>query len=60
MILSHHVGCWELNPGPLEEQLVFLTTETSFQQVSKIYMGPDMVVQTFNPTTGEVDADGSL
>jgi hypothetical protein len=19
-------GCWELNPGPLEEQLVFLTT----------------------------------
>ena len=22
-------GCWELNPGPLEEQPVFLTTEPS-------------------------------
>ena len=22
-------GCWELNPGPLEEQLVFLTTVPS-------------------------------
>ncbi|MCP6508446.1 hypothetical protein NL478_27155, partial [Klebsiella pneumoniae] len=26
--VSHHVGgCWELNPGPLQEQLVLLTTE---------------------------------
>jgi len=24
-------GCWELNSGPLEEQLVFLTTEPSLQ-----------------------------
>ena len=24
-------GCQELNPGPLEEQLVFLTTEPSLQ-----------------------------
>jgi hypothetical protein len=22
-------GCWELNPGPLEKQLVLLTSETS-------------------------------
>ena len=24
-------GCWELNPGPLEEQLVILTIEQSLQ-----------------------------
>ena len=24
-------GCWELNPGPLEEQSVLLTTEPSLQ-----------------------------
>lgn len=24
-------GCWKLNPGPLEEQPVFLTTEPSLQ-----------------------------
>jgi len=24
-------GCWELNSGPLQEQLVFLTTEPSLQ-----------------------------
>ena len=24
-------GCWEVNPGPLEEQPVFLTTEQSLQ-----------------------------
>ena len=24
-------GCWELNPGPLQEQQVFLTTEPSLQ-----------------------------
>jgi hypothetical protein len=24
-------GCWELNPGPLEKQLVFLTAEPSLQ-----------------------------
>jgi hypothetical protein len=26
-----HVGCWELNLGPLEEQAVFLTSEPSLQ-----------------------------
>ena len=25
------VSCWELNPGPLEEQPVFLTSEPSLQ-----------------------------
>ena len=24
-------GCWELNPGPLEEPMVLLTTEPSLQ-----------------------------
>ena len=27
-------GCWEVNPGPLEEQPVFLTTELSFQPLT--------------------------
>ena len=26
-------GCWELNSGPLEEQSVFLTAESSLQPV---------------------------
>lgn len=26
-------GCWELNPGLLQEHLVLLTTESSFQLV---------------------------
>jgi hypothetical protein len=25
-------GCWELNPGPLEEQPMFLTTDSSSPQ----------------------------
>jgi hypothetical protein len=28
---SHHVDCWELNSGPLEEKLVLLTAEPSLQ-----------------------------
>jgi hypothetical protein len=35
MVVSHHVvsshHCWELNSGPLEEQSVLLTDETSLQ-----------------------------
>jgi len=32
MIVSHHVAqCWELNSGPLEEQSVLLTAESSLQ-----------------------------
>lgn len=29
-------GCWELNPGPLEEQLVLITTMLSFQSSKSI------------------------
>jgi hypothetical protein len=31
MVVSHHVGCWDLNSGPLEEQSVLLTAEPSHQ-----------------------------
>lgn len=27
--VNHGFGCWELNPGPLQEQPMFLTTEQS-------------------------------
>jgi len=38
-------GCWELNPGPLEEQPVFLTTEPSLQpsSISFLRQGRDMI-----------------
>lgn len=31
MVMSKPHECWNSNPGPLEEQPVFLTTELSFQ-----------------------------
>jgi hypothetical protein len=31
MVVSHHCGCWKLNSGPPEEQLVLLTAEPSLQ-----------------------------
>ena len=31
-------GCWELNPGPLEEQPVLLTTEPSLQPLSLVFL----------------------
>jgi hypothetical protein len=31
MVVSHHVVGWDLNSGPLEEQLVLLTAELSLQ-----------------------------
>jgi hypothetical protein len=31
-------GCWELNSGPLEEQLVLLTTEPSLQPPSSLVL----------------------
>ena len=34
MAVSHHVGCWELNSGPLEEQSVLLNSEPSLQPLS--------------------------
>ena len=30
-VMSYSYECWELNLGPLEEQLVLLTTEPSLQ-----------------------------
>jgi hypothetical protein len=30
-------GCWNLNSGPLEEQLVLLTTESSLQPQQESY-----------------------
>ena len=30
-------GCWDLNPGPLEEQPVLLTTEASLQLLTLIF-----------------------
>jgi len=31
LVESHCMGCWELNPGPLEGQQVFLTVEPPLQ-----------------------------
>jgi hypothetical protein len=33
--LKATMGCWESKPGPLEEQLVFLTAEPSPQTLLK-------------------------
>ena len=33
-------GCWELNPGPLEEQPVLLTAEPSLQPLGTFYSYP--------------------
>jgi hypothetical protein len=38
MVVSHMMGCWELNSGLLEEQLVLLTTEPSLQPYSEIFL----------------------
>jgi hypothetical protein len=32
-------GCWELNPGPLEEQPVLLTAEPSLQPLINTSLG---------------------
>jgi len=36
-VVSHHVGCWDLNSGPLEGQSVFLTAEPSLQPQSRYF-----------------------
>lgn len=33
MVVSHSEGYWELNPGPLEEQQLILTMETSLRSL---------------------------
>ena len=40
MVVSHHVECWELNLGPLEEQSVLLTTEPSLQPPHFLFNNP--------------------
>jgi hypothetical protein len=39
-------GCWELNPGPLEEQPVLLSAEPSLQPL--ILTTPDSVLIQFH------------
>ena len=57
-------GCWELNSGPLEEQLVLLTTEPSLQPYFLFFLktgsGWVEVVHAFNPSTWEVQEGRSL
>ena len=38
MAVNHQCGYWELNPGPLVEKAVLLTTELSLRK-NKIYEG---------------------
>ena len=44
--------CWELNLGPLEEQLVFLTTEPSLQSQHPIIMSLSSDTIYFTQETG--------
>ncbi|EDK98604.1 mCG140828 [Mus musculus] len=46
-------GCWDLNPGPSEEQLVFLTTETSLQPTLRSLLEVGLIKQTF-PVSNQV------
>ena len=41
-------GCWELNSGPLEEQLVLLTVVPSLQPKNEIFKIPSTMVPTYN------------
>jgi hypothetical protein len=36
MVVRHHVVGWELNSGPMEEQSVLLTAESSLQTLKRI------------------------
>ena len=40
-------GCWELNPGPLEEQLVLLTAERTLQALKNDILRCLSLVQMF-------------
>lgn len=35
IVVSHYVGIWESNPGPLGEQQVFLTIEPSLEPIRR-------------------------
>jgi hypothetical protein len=53
-------GCWELNPDPLEEQPVFLSTEPSLQP-PHFFLKQAVMVHIFSiGTTQEVEAGRSL
>jgi len=36
IVVNHHVGGWELKPGPLQEQQVFFTTEPFLQLLASV------------------------
>lgn len=38
MVVSHHCGCWELNPGPLLEQQVILPAEPYLQPKLNLFL----------------------
>ena len=38
MVVSHHVVCWVLNSGPLQEQSLLLTTEPSLQPKAVMFL----------------------
>ena len=54
MVVSHKwlCSCWELNSGPLEEQLVLLTTEPSLQSQ---FPSEHRHVREYQPTPSIVD-----
>lgn len=37
MIISHQWGCWESNPGLMEEQPVFVTVESAVHSLTGIW-----------------------
>ena len=43
-------GCWDLNPGPLEEQSVLLTAEPSLQPLNRILILPEQFPPTVDQT----------
>jgi hypothetical protein len=57
-------GYWELNSGPLEEQSMLLTTESSLQPYyhafKNIIHKAGMVAHAFSPSTRESEAGGFL
>ena len=36
-------GCWELNSGPLEEQTMLLTTESSLQPIPLLFKANEIM-----------------
>lgn len=40
MVVSHPVGCWELNLGPLEEQSALVTSKPSLQPPPELFLLP--------------------